>query len=56
MTVVVDINFISDDYPNQAKAFGVSIYAQQAFAIKNYAGNENKINMYGTTPTGFLNP
>ena len=47
MTVVVDINWVSDDYPNQAKAFGVSIYAAQSFTIKNYAGNNYVMNMDG---------
>ena len=56
MTIVVDINFISDDYPNQAKAFSVNIYAAQAFDIKNYSGDKNLVHMNGQTPSGFLNP
>jgi hypothetical protein len=56
MTIVVDIKWVSDDYPNEAKAFGVSIYAKQSFSIKNYAGDNYVINMDGSTPSGFLNP
>jgi hypothetical protein len=56
MTILVSISWINDDYPNDAKAFGVSVYSTQTFDVKNVASATNKINMDGSTPTGFLNP
>lgn len=37
MTIVVDIDWIAIDYPNQAKAFTVSTYSKQNLEIKNYS-------------------
>jgi len=31
MTILIDINWLNDDYPAMAKAFTVSVYAKQSF-------------------------
>lgn len=57
MTILVDINWIYNNYPDNAKAFGVSVFTSQTLdGVKNVAGNTNKVNMDGSSPTGFLNP
>lgn len=55
VTILVDINYINPDYPNQAKGFTLSTYSRRSLTILNEFNANFQQHMDGQTPSGFMN-